>query len=68
MHADPQFADSTLEAFRRESLYLFLGAAFTTVGIMAAAFAALRRNFNSLLIWLAIFAIVDGAPCGCNQK
>jgi hypothetical protein len=35
--------EEVLTAFRRDAPYLFLGAAFTTVGMASAAFAVLRR-------------------------
>ena len=37
-------ADGVLRAFYRDAPYLFLGAAFTAVGIVSAAFAVLRRR------------------------
>src|SRR4029077_17989400 len=40
--------------------YLFLGAAFTTVAILAAAFAFLRRKVDSLAIYFALFAFLYG--------
>jgi sigma-B regulation protein RsbU (phosphoserine phosphatase) len=42
-------------------LYLFLGAAFITVGIVAAAFSLLRRRVDPLLLWLALLAILYGS-------
>jgi phosphoserine phosphatase RsbU/P len=62
MHgADPQFTgDQVLQIFRRDAAYLFLGAAFTTVGIISAAFSLLRRRLDPLLLWLAGFAILYG--------
>ena len=49
-----------LSAFHRDALYLFLGAAFVAVGLVAAAFAAIRRKHDSLLIWFALFAAFYG--------
>jgi sigma-B regulation protein RsbU (phosphoserine phosphatase) len=53
-------AEEVLSAFRRDAPYLFLGAAFTAVGIVSAAFAVLRRKRNSLLIYFALFAALYG--------
>ena len=49
-----------LRAFHHDEPYLFLGAAFTTVGLVSAAFCLLRRRFDALLVWMAIFAILYG--------
>jgi sigma-B regulation protein RsbU (phosphoserine phosphatase) len=57
----PITADQILHLLHREAIYLFLGAAFTTVGFIAAAFAILRRRFDALLINLALFAILYGS-------
>ena len=53
-------ASEVLRAFHHDEPYLFLGAAFTTVGIVAVAFCVLRRRFDALLVWMAIFAILYG--------
>jgi phosphoserine phosphatase RsbU/P len=53
-------ASQVLKTFHRDELYLFLGAAFTTVGLISIAFAFLGRKVNALLIWLAVFAILYG--------
>jgi phosphoserine phosphatase RsbU/P len=59
--ADPQLtADHVLGIFRRDAPYLFLGAAFTTFGLVTVAFAFLGRKFDAMLLWLAIFAILYG--------
>jgi sigma-B regulation protein RsbU (phosphoserine phosphatase) len=52
--------DGALQAFYRDAPYLFLGAAFTAVGMVSAAFAALRRKRDSLLIFFALFAAIYG--------
>src|SRR4030095_9268789 len=52
--------EEVLTAFRRDAPYLFLGAAFTTVGMVSAAFAILRRQRDSLLICFALFAALYG--------
>jgi phosphoserine phosphatase RsbU/P len=49
-----------LSAFRRDAPYLFLGAAFVTVGIVSTTFAFLRRRRDSLLIFFALFAVFYG--------
>jgi len=53
-------AEEVLHAFYRDAPYLFLGAAFTAVGIVSAAFAALRRRRDSLVIFFALFAALYG--------
>jgi phosphoserine phosphatase RsbU/P len=59
--SDPQItAGQVLRALRHDELHLFLGAAFTTVGLISAAFAFLGRKFDSMLFWLALFAIFYG--------
>ncbi len=58
---DPRYtASQILRAIHQDQLYLFLGAAFITVGIVAAAFSLLRRRLDPLLLWLALFAILYG--------
>src|ERR1035438_170389 len=54
-------AGEVLSAFHRDAPYLFLGAAFVTVGLLAAALAALRRKPDALLIYFALFAAFYGA-------
>ena len=53
-------AEEVLHAFYRDAPYLFLGAAFTVVGIVTAAFAVLRRRRDSLLLCFALFAALYG--------
>jgi len=53
-------ANEVLRVFHRDEPYLFMGAAFTTVGIVAIAFCAIRRRFDPLLVWMAIFAHLYG--------
>jgi len=58
---DPQLtASEVLRVFHQDEPYLFLGAAFTTTGILAAAFSVLRRKLDPLLIYFALFAILYG--------
>lgn len=47
-----------LNQFHHDELYLFLAAAITTVGLLAAAFSLLRRRFDPLLLWFALFAVL----------
>jgi sigma-B regulation protein RsbU (phosphoserine phosphatase) len=53
-------ASEVLRAFHHDEPFLFLGAAFTTVGIVSIAFCVLRRRFDALLVWMAIFAVLYG--------
>src|SRR5215831_7244044 len=53
-------ADDVLRAFRYDAPYLFLGAAFMTVGLVSAGFAALRRMREPLLIFFGILAGLYG--------
>jgi len=47
--SDPQLtASEVLRVFHRDEPYLFLGIAFITTGILAAAFALLRRKADPL--------------------
>lgn len=53
-------AGDVLRAFRQDAPDLFLGAAFMTVGLVSAGFAALRRMREPLLIYFGIFAGLYG--------
>jgi sigma-B regulation protein RsbU (phosphoserine phosphatase) len=53
-------ANQVLQAFHRDAPFLFLGAAIVAVGLVAAAFSAIRRKHDLLLIYLALFAILYG--------
>jgi phosphoserine phosphatase RsbU/P len=58
---DPQItASELLRIFHRDEPYLFLGATFTTVAILAAAFSFLRRKVDSVAIYFALFAFLYG--------
>ncbi|MBB5342480.1 PP2C family protein-serine/threonine phosphatase [Tunturibacter empetritectus] len=58
---DPQLtASQVLRTFHHDELYLFLGAAFTALGLVSIAFAFLSRKFDAMLFWLALFAIFYG--------
>ncbi len=49
-----------LQAFRSDSPYLFAGAAFIAIGLVAAGLAAFRRSHNLLLVYFALFASLYG--------
>jgi sigma-B regulation protein RsbU (phosphoserine phosphatase) len=53
-------AGDVLNTFYRDAPYLFLGGAFVSIGLMSAAYAALRRAWDSLLIYFALFAALYG--------
>jgi hypothetical protein len=57
-------ADQVLQAFHRDALFLFLGAAIAAVGLVAAVFSAIRRKLDPVLIY---FALCMGCACGCSQ-
>jgi phosphoserine phosphatase RsbU/P len=54
-------AGDVLTMFHQDAPYLFLGGVFISVGLLAAAYAALRRTWDSLLIYFALFAAMYGA-------
>ena len=54
-------AGDVLTVFQQDAAYLFLGGAFISVGLLSAAYAALRRTWDSLLIYFALFAAMYGA-------
>ena len=53
-------AGDVLNTLYRDAPYLFLGGAFVSIGLMSAAYAALRRAWDSLLIYFALFAAMYG--------
>jgi sigma-B regulation protein RsbU (phosphoserine phosphatase) len=53
-------ASQVLRTFHHDEFYLFLGAAFTALGLVSIAFAFLSRKFDAMLFWLALFAILFG--------
>jgi phosphoserine phosphatase RsbU/P len=61
-------ASEVLRVFHHDELHLFLGAAFTTVGIVTALFCLLRRRFDALLAYLAIFAFLYGQRMWLNVR
>lgn len=56
----PMTAPEVLRIFHGDEPSLFLGAAFTTVALLCAAFSLIRRKFDALLLWLAAFAFLYG--------
>jgi sigma-B regulation protein RsbU (phosphoserine phosphatase) len=56
----PLTTNDVLRIFHRDEPFLFLGAAFTTIGILCAAFSLLRRRLDAMLLWLAAFAFLYG--------
>ncbi|MGA3047776.1 MAG: PP2C family protein-serine/threonine phosphatase [Terracidiphilus sp.] len=56
----PLTANEVLRTFHSDEPYLFLGAAFTTVGVVSIGFCILRRRFDALLVWFAVFAYLYG--------
>ena len=61
-------ANQVLRAFHRDEPYLFLGAAFTTVGLVSAALCIIRRRLDPLLLWFAAFAILYGQRLWLNSQ
>lgn len=53
-------ANQVLRAFHRDEPYLFLGSAFTAVGVVAIGLCTIRRRFDALLVWMGIFAGLYG--------
>jgi sigma-B regulation protein RsbU (phosphoserine phosphatase) len=53
-------ADRVLQAFHHDAPSLFLGAMIVAVGLVAGAFAAVRRKNDPLLIYFALFAALYG--------
>src|ERR1700757_523711 len=56
----PMTSNEVLRLFHRDEPFLFLGAAFTTVALLCAAFSLLRRKWDPLLMSLAAFAFLYG--------
>jgi len=58
---DPQFARSVfLRVFNQSQVFLLVGTAITTVGLLAGGFSLLRRRLDPLLLWFATFAGLYG--------
>ena len=60
MFAPEITADQVLQTFHHDAPYLFLGASFVAVGMVAAGLAAIRRKRDLLLIYFALFAVFYG--------
>jgi phosphoserine phosphatase RsbU/P len=66
---DPQFSRSeVLRVFNHAQIYLFLGASIITVGLLSAFFSLLRRRFDALLLWFALFAVLYGVRLEMNYQ
>jgi sigma-B regulation protein RsbU (phosphoserine phosphatase) len=62
MNPEPEFARSeVLRIFNESQLYIIIGSAIATMGLIAAAFSLLRRRRDPLLLWLTVFAVLYGA-------
>ena len=61
-------ATEVLRAFHRDEPYLFLGSAFTAVGVVSIGYCIMRRRFDALLVWLAIFAHLYGQRLWLNAS
>jgi len=58
---DPQLARSVfLRVLNQSQVFLLLGSAITTVGLIAVGFLLLRRRLDALLLWFAAFAGLYG--------
>jgi hypothetical protein len=58
---DPQVARSVvLRIINQNQIFLLVGAAIITVGLLAGGFALLRRRLDPLLLWFAAFAGLYG--------
>jgi len=53
-------AGEVLRAFHHDQPKLILGAAIATVAVIALGICAIRRRFDPLLVWLAVFAFLYG--------
>ena len=59
--ADTQLtAIQVLRAFHHDQPYLILGSAFSTVAVLLIGICVVRRRWDALLVWLAIFAHLYG--------
>jgi len=54
-------ASQVLRAFQNDQPRLILGASFATVALISIGVCVIRRRFDPLLVWLAIFALLYGA-------
>ena len=69
LQPDPQFARSdVLRVFNHAQIYLFLGAAIITSGIVSSLFAVLRRRLDPLLLWFALLTVLYGGRLEMNYQ
>jgi sigma-B regulation protein RsbU (phosphoserine phosphatase) len=61
-------AGEVLQAYHRDEPLLFLASAFITVAIVAAALCVIRRRFDPLLVYLALFAYLYGQRLRLNSE
>lgn len=61
-------AAEVLRAFHHDEPYLFLGAAFSAIGLVSICFCLIRRRFDALLVWMAIFAHLYGQRLWLNAN
>jgi sigma-B regulation protein RsbU (phosphoserine phosphatase) len=64
----PLTANEVLHAFHRDEPYLILGSAFTTVAVISICYCVMRRRFDPLLVWMAIFAHFYGQRLWMNAS
>src|SRR5258708_25483856 len=61
MYVTPELsADQVLQAFRHDAISLFFGAVIVAVGLVSAAFSAIRRKHDPILIYLGCLAGLYG--------
>jgi phosphoserine phosphatase RsbU/P len=60
VNAQPLTVDQLVQGLQHDAQYLWLGAAFTAVGMLAAALAFVGRKFNAMLFWLGLFSSLYG--------
>ncbi len=66
---DPQFARSdVLRVFNQSQVYLFVGAAIGTVGLLASFLCLVRRRFDPLLLWFSLLAVLYGIRLGLQYQ
>ncbi len=59
-NAQPFTVNQILQALQDNGPYLFLGSAFTAVGLVAAGLAFVERKFNAMLFWFGFFSALYG--------
>lgn len=58
--AHPFTVDQILQALQDNGPYLFLGSAFTAVGLVATGLSFVNRKFNTMLFWFGLFSALYG--------